>query len=564
MTRLGSSEVRAVFLQSELATILDAPIFMRSPVMSRLLRYLVQQAIADPDNPPKAYQVAVDGLGKDEDFDVQADSYPRVQIGRLRKMLAAYYAGLGIEQRISIPMGSYTVESETESLQAMDNGPSADVAGPQGNPQVWAGDNKGRSKIGFVQRLALGAAVILATLFVIPVLNSQFAANSEESVEFTKPPKLYIGTIRLHGGDGDNLTARRVRNNLVRSFQPFYTVRIPSRSAPADTTSAQQNAYRIDGKLIPREDGWNFEARLVSMSRKQLIWSRNIKLPKDPAELKKALEPSVSQIASSYGIIPNDQRVHSDVEKLLGYGCILQFDEYRRVRNPMKLASVEECIEASLQSEPLDPVLLSAAAFLEFIGNGRSPDSIDQKLGEDLAVKALIRGKRKAIANFGMARASFLTGNCDRGAEYAQKALDINPLNHDLLVDAGTYMFACGHPEAEQHLKRAIRLDPNGQGSQYTTMVFLKMEQGKFDEALEMAEAIVPPVGRVEPYYDLAMAMVYAHDGQRSKAREAWKRLEQSYSQQGAQTPEQILGMFITSKPVIKKRLSLLRSKKVV
>lgn len=564
MTHLGSSEVRTAFLQSELATILGAPEFMRSPVMSQLLRYLVQQTIADPENPPKAYQVAVDGLGKDEDFDVQADSYPRVQIGRLRKILAAYYADLGIDQRISIPMGSYTIEFGDENLQATDSQPNANVASPQGNPEVWAGDNKGRSKTGFVQRLTLGAAVILATLFVIPVLNTQFAANSEEPVEFTKPPKLFIGTIRLHGGDGDNLTARRVRNNLVRSFQPFHTVRIPSRSAAVDTASAQQNAYRIDGKLIPREDGWSFEARLVSMSRKQLIWSRKIKLPKDPAELKKALEPSVSQIASSYGIIPNDQRAYSDSENFLGYSCILQFDEYRRVRNQKKLASVKDCMAASLKSEPLDPVLLSAAAFLEFIDNGRSNEGLNQNLGEELAVKALIRGKRKAIANFGMARASFLTGNCDRGAEYAQKALDINPLNHDLLVDAGTYMFACGNQDAEPHLRRAIKLDPNGRGSQYTTMVFLKMEQEKFDEALEVAEAIVPPVGRVEPYYDLAMAMVYAHDGQRGKAKEAWKRLEQSYSQQGLQTPEQILGMFITSKPVIKKRLSLLRSKKVV
>ena len=96
-------------LRTELEQLLKTPAFIRSPVMGKLLRYIVERAIADPENPPKAYDIAVEALGRDKGFDVQADSYPRVQAGRLRKMLEAHYAKLGVKPVISRPLGSYTI-----------------------------------------------------------------------------------------------------------------------------------------------------------------------------------------------------------------------------------------------------------------------------------------------------------------------------------------------------------------------------------------------------------------------------------------------------------------------
>lgn len=59
-----SEEQRAKLLRSETRSLLQSPDFIRSPVMSQLLSYLVEEAITNPGNPPKAYQVAVDGLGR--------------------------------------------------------------------------------------------------------------------------------------------------------------------------------------------------------------------------------------------------------------------------------------------------------------------------------------------------------------------------------------------------------------------------------------------------------------------------------------------------------------------
>src|SRR3546814_2929692 len=92
---------------SELERVFSSTEFSRSPVMRRLLRFLIDQTLAGKGEQLKAYSVAVDGLGRDPDFDAQSDSYPRVQVGRLRRMLDAYYERYGLVngERLVIPNG---------------------------------------------------------------------------------------------------------------------------------------------------------------------------------------------------------------------------------------------------------------------------------------------------------------------------------------------------------------------------------------------------------------------------------------------------------------------------
>ena len=78
-------------LQREVERILADPAFQRSPVQSRLLAYLCEQTIAR-NRSISQIAVAVDGLGRPETADALTESYPRVQISRLRRNLALYYA----------------------------------------------------------------------------------------------------------------------------------------------------------------------------------------------------------------------------------------------------------------------------------------------------------------------------------------------------------------------------------------------------------------------------------------------------------------------------------------
>ncbi len=97
-----SAELEAVMRSSELAG---------SPVMQRLLRFLVEHTLLRTDKSLKAYTIAVEGLGRAADFDPLTDSYPRVQVGRLRKVLEAYYARHADDKRLCLYIrpGDYRV-----------------------------------------------------------------------------------------------------------------------------------------------------------------------------------------------------------------------------------------------------------------------------------------------------------------------------------------------------------------------------------------------------------------------------------------------------------------------
>jgi hypothetical protein len=56
-------------------------------VLSGLLRYLIDETIAGRAATLKSFIIAVDALGRKENFDSASDSSARVQMGRLRKAL---------------------------------------------------------------------------------------------------------------------------------------------------------------------------------------------------------------------------------------------------------------------------------------------------------------------------------------------------------------------------------------------------------------------------------------------------------------------------------------------
>ena len=79
-------------VNEERDVVLSSAVFQRSPVLSGLLRYLIDETIAGRASTLKSFIVAVDALGRKQDFDSASDSSARVQMGRLRKTLESYYA----------------------------------------------------------------------------------------------------------------------------------------------------------------------------------------------------------------------------------------------------------------------------------------------------------------------------------------------------------------------------------------------------------------------------------------------------------------------------------------
>lgn len=97
--------------------------FARAHRCAALLTYLIEHAMAAPSSAPSEYDIGIAVFRRDRhSYHTGEDPIVRVQAGRLRQRLAAYYAAQGSQDplRIVIPVGSYHA-----LMRRLDNRPVA-------------------------------------------------------------------------------------------------------------------------------------------------------------------------------------------------------------------------------------------------------------------------------------------------------------------------------------------------------------------------------------------------------------------------------------------------------
>jgi hypothetical protein len=121
MMAIESPEREALAAQrAELDTVLRSEQFMRAPTLAHLLTYLCGKLFAGEAHEVKEYSVGVEVFHRGEAFDQNTDSIVRVEANRLRKRLAAYYAGEGAPNplHITIPLGQYVPQFLPRQVEA--------------------------------------------------------------------------------------------------------------------------------------------------------------------------------------------------------------------------------------------------------------------------------------------------------------------------------------------------------------------------------------------------------------------------------------------------------------
>src|SRR5882724_716798 len=99
-----AEEVRAALEHMAISEAFRGP-----PQLVSFLRYVVEATLRGAGDRIKGYTIAVEALGRNEDFDPQADPIVRVEAMRLRRALTRYYENGGSRDavRIDLPLGSY-------------------------------------------------------------------------------------------------------------------------------------------------------------------------------------------------------------------------------------------------------------------------------------------------------------------------------------------------------------------------------------------------------------------------------------------------------------------------
>lgn len=175
-------------LLAEVEKIATSSVLQNSESLCRLLRYLARHTVHHPGIHLKEYQIATEVFGRPPDFDPQADSTVRVQVGRLRQKLQEYYHSEGARDlvQVELPKGSYALEIHRPSPKVEKPGTPSAPLGP-----VVQGADTGKNKWAatvVVLSLLLAAAIVL----LIAQRSSVNHAASAQAAENDSPPAFRV------------------------------------------------------------------------------------------------------------------------------------------------------------------------------------------------------------------------------------------------------------------------------------------------------------------------------------------------------------------------------------
>lgn len=113
----------ATVIREHLTAVLSSPALAGAERLSRLLQFIVEETLRGREARLKEVRIGLDVFGRRPDsYDPAFDPIVRVQMGRLRAKLRAYYDGPGRDQpiRIDVPVGSYVPAFTTVDASARD------------------------------------------------------------------------------------------------------------------------------------------------------------------------------------------------------------------------------------------------------------------------------------------------------------------------------------------------------------------------------------------------------------------------------------------------------------
>jgi len=506
-------------MREELRAVLESPEFARAPIMKRLLSFLVEETASGRGDQLKAYSVAVDGLGRAPDYDARADSYPRVQVGRLRRMLDSYYRSSRAINglRLAIPSGRYRVTMEpTDGRDGSET--AADAQGLIPKRPFLFGWN-----IALVLLLVCISTALLLRL--MPLHTRPLDAGRE------RPVLEMGGTTMARSSDLGNMIRVTLINGLGRSG--IYDLRPIRRSGQRDPKAIPPR-YRLGADLIGGDHPRLF-LRLSRADPDRLIWSGDVSLgglsPQDGEAIDQRLAPMIATLGRVNGLIAAHELQENAGIEASGYSCLLLYHRYRKERTELELRHVESCMKRSLERNPDDVELQAAASQLaiEKMVSTRT----DPRDRPALLLTAQRHAQLSASidpfdpwSNAARARVALARNACPSTISFAIRASELQPYDPTLLADAGIYLLDCGDPRAERLIRRAIALDDDPDGRFYAQLLLLAIARDDQTMAREALDRMTPPlIGRHGLFY-LISATGHAMIGDMKRARMDWDRLK--------------------------------------
>ncbi len=525
--------------------------FERSPIMNKLLRFLVDHRLSADPVPLKAYTIAVDALDRDESFDTEADSYPRVQISRLRRILDNFYQREGGENRLSIPLNNYEISVIPNKTVAAnghrsDTGDLIGIEAPvdESEPEHFSAAQQSAqfNKQGWSRMNAGMAIAVVAILLALVAGYFWFLQPAHKEIAY--PAVIVADT----GGIVNEKTRREAETRkayLISSLVKFEQLRVWSR----ESTKSQTKLYTLESSILD-DTGEKIQFQLTDNDTEELIWSEQVTID-GKEQLEDKLSSVVIDIAGPYGAIEQAELSKYRDDYSPGYPCILQFHQFIRYRDAAVANSVRECVVKSVRQYPDDHYLLSMLAAAKAISQRFGSDSEIGPPAMEIARRAVQLDRTSALANFAVAQVAFFEGDCDTGVAWGKRAVELNPLNSRIAGYLGLGMLGCNIPGGEVYAARALEMDSSTDLVVAAVVAFHKLRKGDALGSQQMSKEYMAGALHPEPGLEITYILSSAILGDKSEARAMWKKHAARYGFSEDTPVKKVIGSWIANPRLI-------------
>lgn len=502
-------------IMKSLDRILASEEFATSPNLKKFLSYIIEQKLDGNEAGLKAYSIAIDAFGRSEDFDSQIDPIVRVQAGRLRKELAAYYKGAGANDpvRIDVPRGSYRPEFSYQNV----NLEAAEIE---------------KSKFSFISKFSKSRIIGVALAAVAVVMLVAGIAYMQHRAQHHGLPQtietddnLDTISVAIHGGleiDGD-LDARDVQ--FVQEFRQAL-----SRNSSLSVLVSENHDvssptdFIIEQSFLGTQTNRLISIELVNGRTMELVWGNTYSREESDDLLAQVTRDVNSQLfgASVRALEGRDPRRLSAAQLFVLATWVPGPAKSTLEWEKERVALARLAIQKDPNFGPAYSVLADKLAYLAAVdGPSNTQKALDE--AEESAQLAVELNAGDPNTIFNVAQYNWHAGNLDNSIRLQNRVLELAP-NHGF---AGFFVnvlpFSCLPPPVRV-LREAIAFDQSLSADNpvrwvtLTWIGWLHMLRNELQQALE-AEEKAAQIFQI-PYTTIRRAAILNLMGDSEKAYE--------------------------------------------
>lgn len=394
-------------IHNQLENILSSPLFINSAQLCKILSFLVEETLAGRGPQLKAYTVAIEALGRNEDFDPASDSIVRAQVRRLRMKLKKYYEGEGKNSkvRIEVPLNSYV-------------------------PKFIEKDEENSSDEFFNASRLLIKKSWRPSILVLPFVNNTPDARYEY----------------FSNGISERLSIALSKFQDLEVLNIYATLGAPEQESVYDLSKKLQNRFLLEGSYCIIKEEMRVSVRLSDMEKLSILWADTLDFKYPSVNLFQLedliLKNILSFVGGDFGKISQcllNELAGREMTSLGPYDAILRYYDYTIKCSFTKHQKVKSILEHCLNQINGSPPTIYAALGDVYIsdykfGFDQIPNALEK--AENLIHQALEMDSSLQMGHLAMANLCSIQHD-EAGLKYhVEQVLAINPNNYPAVAAA--------------------------------------------------------------------------------------------------------------------------------